>query len=149
VYKAYMNGGATLMLASALALSACAGLESENPGAPEAPGEAWQAVGPQCHWDGASVDVAEWLECSYCRWRYCQCQPDGRWGKCTNEPPPEGGCDWTNPDWSDPACSGGSKPCDWTNPGDWDNPSCQDGGGQSCSGSCHGPRPGPRPSSHD
>ncbi len=146
MYKVYRNS--SVLLIAALALSACEGARSEISGEAEGAGEAVQALS-QCHWDGASVDEGEWLECDHCRWRYCQCQWDGRWGNCTNQRPPEGGCDWTNPDWSDPACGGGSKPCDRMDPTDWQNPSCQEGGGQSCSGSCHGPRSGPRPSSHN
>lgn len=147
MYNTYLNGSVLLVLA--LAFSACEGAQAERSAEPVDLGEAVQAL-TQCHWDGASVDVGEWLECDHCRWRYCRCQPNGRWGQCTNEEPPTGACDWTNPDWSDPACSGGgTKPCETGDPTDWQNPSCEGGGGQSCSGTCHEPRPGPRPASHN
>lgn len=104
-----------------------------------------------CYWQGASVKEGSWLECKSCYWQYCQCQPDGRWAYCSNTPPSQGSCDWSNPDWTDPACSeGGSKPCDWTQP-DWQNPECSQnpppGGGNACS-SCHanGVPPGSPPS---
>lgn len=149
VYNAYRNGIALSIatLGSALALSACNEVELEAPGEEDdVLVEAPEAVQGTCHWQGATVKQGAWHECAHCQWRYCQCQPNGMWGNCTNQPPPGGACDWTKPDWTNPACSGGgSKPCDWTNP-DWTNPSCQNtpppGGGQACT-SCH---PGGPPS---
>lgn len=98
------------------------------------------SASPSCSWQGSTVNQGEWLECKYCAWQYCQCKPDGSWGSCTNTPPSQGACDWSQPDWSNPSCSeGGSKPCDWSNP-DWQNPSCAKtpppSGGSACV-SCH------------
>jgi hypothetical protein len=150
MYKACGDASVLLLLASVLAFSACDGVEGENPGHSDVPGEASQAVEVVCHWQGATVHQGQWLECPSCLWRYCQCQPNGFWGNCSNDEPDQGACDWTNPDWTDPACSGGgSKPCDWTKP-DWQNPSCNDtappGGGQKCT-TCHpgGPPQGTPP----
>ncbi|WP_141735272.1 hypothetical protein [Oligoflexus tunisiensis] len=82
----------------------------------------------QCTWQGASVFQNKWLECKNCKWRYCQCQPGGKWGNCTNEKPDDGACDWSNPDWTNPSCqTDGTKPCDWSNP-DWSNPACKNEG---------------------
>lgn len=84
------------------------------------------ASGTQCSWQGSTVFEGKWLECTNCKWRYCQCQPDSRWGNCTNEKPEEGACDWSKPDWSNPACQNdGTKPCDWSKP-DWSNPACNE-----------------------
>lgn len=77
-----------------------------------------------CSWAGASVKAGEWLECPTCKYRFCQCQANSSWGQCGGSEPSQGSCDWSNPDWSNPACqTGGSKPCDWSNP-DWSNPAC-------------------------
>lgn len=147
MHDAYLKGSLFLALASALAFSACGDVEPENLGEG---GDGGVAEAPQalvsCHWAGASVHVGEWLECDHCVWRYCQCQHNGKWANCTNHAPPSGACDWTKPDWTNPACSsGGTLPCDWTAP-DWQNPSCQNtpppGGGQACI-TCH---PGGPPS---
>lgn len=84
------------------------------------------SMGPTvlCEWQGAKVNVGEWLECPSCLYRYCQCQPNSKWGNCGSSQPSDGSCNWSNPDWSDPACSqGGSMACDWNNP-DWANPAC-------------------------
>ncbi len=111
-----------------------------------------RAVTSGCHWQGASVNPGEWLECTSCVWRFCQCQPDGGWGNCSNSPPPGGACDWTHPDWTNPACSdGGRLPCDWTHP-DWRNPDCQENappgsGAQPCTG-CHATVPEGTPPPH-
>jgi hypothetical protein len=91
-----------------------------------------------CRWDGATVMPGSWLESNTGVYRFCQCQSDGRWGNCTNTRP-AASCDWMNPDWNDPACSGGGfKPCDWSAP-DPANPSCDtshSGGSGSTDPSC-------------
>ncbi|WP_141735277.1 hypothetical protein [Oligoflexus tunisiensis] len=100
----------------------------------------YAAASATCTWRQSKVFSGEWLECTDCVWRFCQCQDNGSWGNCTNDPPPQA-CDWNNPDWSNPACSeGGFKPCDWNQP-DWNNPACNaahPGGvpNQNCA-SCH------------
>jgi hypothetical protein len=137
-----LMGSVLLALATAVGFSACGRVESEDPGrgSDEGVGEAPQATQVFCHWAGATVEEGEWLECQNCVWRYCQCLHTGQWGHCTNTEPPQGACDWTHPDWTNPACSeGGTLPCDWTHP-DWQNPACQStpppGGGQACT-TCH------------
>jgi hypothetical protein len=150
MYKAFPRGTWFMVLASALVAPACDEAKWESPAESGLLGEVSQASSGSCHWQGATVDEGEWLECGHCVWRYCQCQHDGGWGHCTNHEPSGGACDWSHPDWSDPACSeGGSKPCDWSNP-DWQNPDCNDnsppGGGPKCT-SCHpnGPPEGTPP----
>ncbi|PRP96235.1 hypothetical protein ENSA7_70490 [Enhygromyxa salina] len=148
----YANASALLILGWALLLPACSGPAPAGPS--QAIGVTPLASGT-CFWQGASVEEGAWLECGHCVWRYCQCQPNGSWGNCTNDEPDDGACDWTMPDWDDPACSdGGTLPCDWTMP-DWTNPSCQDtpppGGGQACT-NCHAngvPEGTPPPEDHD
>jgi hypothetical protein len=150
MFKRHIHAGLFIALAAASALSACDGPGSERAAGGATPTERREARSSTCYWDGAEVHSGEWLECDDCVWQYCQCQHDGHWGHCTNEPPHDGACDWTDPDWSDPACSeGGRKPCDWEAP-DWTNPACQDtpppGTDKTCF-TCHtdGPPPGTPP----
>jgi hypothetical protein len=133
---------AAMIASMCLAPVAMSCVVAEDGQADPAVSQVEQAVRNRCHWQGASVHEGEWLECPRCVWRFCQCMPDGSWGNCRNDRPSGGACDWTNPDWTDPACSeGGRVPCDWSNP-DWENPDCQENsppgsGARSCR-ECHG-----------